>query len=61
MNSCKIVTWLCDKAGCNTRNTREIELDKIIFEDTCDFCHKDIHEPITIILVLKTNNDRPEK
>lgn len=48
--SSKIVTWVCDKEECNTRNTREILADSVIFDDVCDFCHKRIHEPLTIDL-----------
>lgn len=49
----KIVTWECDKPGCSTRNTRETELDIVIYDDICDFCHKSIHEPLTIDLAIR--------
>lgn len=59
--STKIITWQCDKIGCETRNTREIDLDIVIYDDLCDFCHKAIHEPITIDLAIIEHNKKKGK
>ena len=58
-NVTKIITWVCDKIKCNTRNTREIQYDFVINDDVCDFCHCSIHEPLTIELAVrnKKKND----
>lgn len=59
MAESKIVTWVCDK--CNTRNTRETELDGVINDDVCDFCHKNIHEPLVIALAIKPTEKKKRK
>ena len=57
----KIVTWVCDKTDCNLRNTREVEPDFVIFEDTCDYCHQDIHEPLTVNLAINYTKKKKNK
>jgi len=54
----RIITWLCDKPKCNTRNTREISIDGVINDDICDFCHCAIHEPITVELAIRNPKKR---
>lgn len=59
MAESKIVTWVCDK--CDTRNTREIGMKEIINDDTCNFCHKVIHEPLVIALATKSDKKKRKK
>ena len=54
------VYFMCDKIGCGKQNYRRIfYFDRTILnkacpikniDDTCTYCHKDIHEPIYVIV-----------
>lgn len=44
----RIVYWVCDKKECKTTNLREIAINKTIYDDICDYCHRAVHEPILI-------------
>lgn len=54
----RIVTWVCDKPRCSTRNTREINYNDVINDDICDFCHCAIHEPNTVELAIRNTKKR---
>lgn len=48
-NKVRKVRWHCDKKGiCEAINIRTIRLGSIINDDVCDYCNRNIHEPITI-------------
>jgi len=44
----KAIYWVCDK--CDTGNRREIPISSVLNDDVCDYCHKRIHEPLTLNL-----------
>ena len=44
----KPIYWVCDK--CDTGNRREIPISSVLNDDVCDYCHKRIHEPLTLNL-----------
>lgn len=46
--SVKNIYWVCDK--CDTGNKREIPTGSVLNDDVCDYCHKRIHEPLTLDL-----------
>lgn len=57
----RVITWMCDKESCNTRNTREIMYDDVLNDDVCDFCHCYIHEPITVELAIRSTDPKKRK
>lgn len=50
----KIVIWMCEK--CDHINYREVPFKLVINDDTCDHCHKYVHEPC-LEMVSKTKLD----
>lgn len=57
----RIVLWVCDKTDCQTPNTREIPMNTVIYDDICDFCHRQIHEPLTSDIENKGKNERKKQ
>ena len=53
------VLWPCDKEDCEQLNRRWIEVDSVINDDTCEYCNRRIHEPITEI-ITNVNREREE-
>ncbi len=61
MHNTRIVTWTCDKEDCGRRNTREIKIDFVLNDDSCDYCERSIHEPILIDLAYRSFPDKKRK
>jgi len=53
------ILWQCDKTDCEQLNRRWIEVERIIFDDTCEYCNRRIHEPLTEI-ITNVNREREE-
>lgn len=53
-----MIIWQCDKAECLEINRRYLHKGKILNDDTCEMCGRNIHEPIVEVITL--NNHEAE-
>lgn len=56
----RTVYWVCDKNDCLKENYRIILTGHTVYNDRCDGCYSNIHEPILINVIEDNKNGGPK-